>query len=818
MEPGQEAPQLRTVAAGFLSVLRLLSREQPLLVALDDVQWLDPSSLAVFEFAFRRLEGEPVAVLAAVRVEPGGETSVAFAEVAEERLARLPVGGLKPQVVHALLSARLGLDLDRLVLRQLMDASAGNPFLALELGRALVRRGVPIGRGEPLPVPHTLHTLVADRLANLPTATRTLLLLAALAGDCTISLLTRVLGEDAWPHVRPALEAEVIVVDGDRVRFAHPLLASVTHTKADQAQRRDAHGRLAAAVADLEQRARHLALAAPGPDAAVARVLEDAARQAAGRGAPAAAAELAGLAAELTPPEEANARRSRLLTSAEFHLVAGQPALTRALLEPVVDSMPAGHERVRALVALGWTEPMGRGAEYFMRALAESDQAPALASAIRQLIGLVQLVGGDLPAAGALAAAAEADAERAGDTTALAFAIALRLVVDLAAGHEVAEAELERAVVLERAADADQRPRPPNPPTVVLGQLRMRMGRFDEAREAFAEAGQRAADRGDDDTVAAVLFYSVRLECRAGNWERAAELADRVQGVVELADVGHRSGIGEFARALPATLRGDASARALNEEAIAALTGAGITVWEIESRGMLGLLELSRGDAAAAVRELEPLPGRLRAMGYGEPTHLQAVPDLIEAYVELGQLDPARPLLDWYEQQATTLDHPLGLHQAARCRGLLTAAGGDFDGALAFFEAALASDLPEPFERARTLLARGIVLRRAKQRRDARESLDAALALFEQLGARLWAERAHSQLARVAGRRPAGTTLTATEQQVADLVAEGGSNKEVAAALFVTVKGVEAHLSHIYHKLGIHSRTELARLYPRKPS
>jgi DNA-binding CsgD family transcriptional regulator len=394
----------------------------------------------------------------------------------------------------------------------------------------------------------------------------------------------------------------------------------------------------------------------------------------------------------------------------------------------------------------------------------------------------------------------------------------LRVMVDLLAGRKPAEADLTRALAAEAAADADLRPRPPQPPGVVLGLSRMYRSRFDEARSAFATAHARATDRGDEETVEAVLFHSVRLECRAGNWERASVLANQVHELNALLDVGHRSGIGSLARALVAAHRGDPSARALIEEAIAGFSGSGLTIWEIESRTLLGLLELSRGEAAAAVRELEPLPNRLMRMGYREPTHLQAVPNLVEGCIERGDVEAARPLLEWYEQQATSQGHPLALVQAARCRGLLAAAEGDTGEALTRFGTALASELPEPFEHARTLLARGIVLRRAKRRHDARESLEDALARFEQLGARLWAERARSQLARLAGRRPAGTDLTATEQQVAERVIEGLSNKEVAAALFITAKGVEAHLSHIYRKLGIHSRNELARVYASKPS
>jgi DNA-binding CsgD family transcriptional regulator len=307
-----------------------------------------------------------------------------------------------------------------------------------------------------------------------------------------------------------------------------------------------------------------------------------------------------------------------------------------------------------------------------------------------------------------------------------------------------------------------------------------------------------------------VLFHSARLELRAGDWARAADLAARIS---ELGgqDLGHRSGLRAWIRAQLAGHEGDAEVRTYAAEAVEA--GGGLESRALEMRALLGFVELSRGNAAEAAQLLEPLPARLRELGYGEPSHLQAIPNLVEAYVELGRLDDARRLHAWYERRARELEHPLGLVQSARCAGMLAGAAGDVEHALARFDAGLAVQLPEPLENARTLLARGVVLRRAKRRRDARDALEEARATFDRLGAAHWAARVRGELARIAGRTPSGDALTATEARVAELVVEGRSNKEVAAALFVTVKGVEAHLSRIYRKLGVKSRAELIRLY-----
>jgi DNA-binding CsgD family transcriptional regulator len=200
------------------------------------------------------------------------------------------------------------------------------------------------------------------------------------------------------------------------------------------------------------------------------------------------------------------------------------------------------------------------------------------------------------------------------------------------------------------------------------------------------------------------------------------------------------------------------------------------------------------------------------AMGYREPGHYQAIPNLVEALVELGEVEEARALADLLGDLARPLDAPLALAQAARCRGLVAAASGDLGGALTALNAALAEHrrAPVPFERGRTLLALGSTLRRAKRRRAAREALTEAVAVFDQLGSPLWSKKGRSELARIGGRAPSPEALTPTERRVAELVAEGRTTKEVAAELFVSVKTVEGHLSHVYAKLGVRSRAELA--------
>jgi DNA-binding CsgD family transcriptional regulator len=236
------------------------------------------------------------------------------------------------------------------------------------------------------------------------------------------------------------------------------------------------------------------------------------------------------------------------------------------------------------------------------------------------------------------------------------------------------------------------------------------------------------------------------------------------------------------------------------------------------SAGVLGFAKLSAGDAAAALEHLAPASAELRRMGVGEVSIHHVVQNEIEALVAVGRLDDAERTIAYVEEKGRPTQRAWHAAVAGRGRALVAAARGDDDSARAALDLALAAHerLPQPFERGRTLLARGQIERRAKHRAAARASLTEALEVFDGLGAALWSERAAAELARIPGRTRASGDLTETERRVAELVADGLSNKEVAAKLFVSVRAVESNLSKIYAKLGIRSRAELAsRLHAR---
>ena len=228
---------------------------------------------------------------------------------------------------------------------------------------------------------------------------------------------------------------------------------------------------------------------------------------------------------------------------------------------------------------------------------------------------------------------------------------------------------------------------------------------------------------------------------------------------------------------------------------------------------LLGLIDLSTGDYHRAAEKLAPVVRERQSRGELEPSLYPARELSIEALVAVGDLDEARVQLGWLEEAGRRLGTPWPLAMGARCRGLLQAAEGDLEAALASCEQALEvhERMPSPFERARTLLIYGTILRRIKRRKDARGAIEAALSIFESLPAPVWADNARAELARIGGRATAGDGLTEGERRIAELVAAGNSNKETATALFLSVHTVEGALKRVYRKLGVHSRTELSR-------
>jgi DNA-binding CsgD family transcriptional regulator len=818
-DPEGEPPDRRAIGLAVLNVLRTLSSAGPVLVAIDDAQWLDAPSAAVLAFALRRLGTEPVGVLATVRLTGGEPPAVGFEPwlaVERLRLGPLTLGG-----VHELLRTRLGLSPSRPTLVRLHQTAGGNPLFALELGRALLDQGHEPPPDEPLPVPASLRALVRERLARLPAPARQSLLAVAALSRPTVTLAMAAggQGERTLADLERAAGAEVIAYEGERIRFTHPLLASTLYAEAPLGQRRQLHGRLAELATDIEERARHLALAADGPDPGVAAALEEAATHAHLRGAPDAAAALCEQACALTPADWPDQRRRRSMEAASYHLLAGNTSRARVLLEETVSSVPPGAERARLLQRLGQVhyheDSWATAEELLIQALAEAGDDPVLRCEIEQGLSFARQVRGDIPAAAARARAALDLAEQAADPQLLSESLVLVSLWEFFLGHGIRGDLMERAVELEESAGA-VRPARPGPlwsRRLVWASMLKWADQFEAARSGFEELHRQMLERGDEASLAFLLSNLSELECWAGNWDLAAQYAAEGETLAALTGQGAMVSANLYAKALVEAHRGLVdSARAAAEEALVHATASGNAAVTLMSLSALGFLELSLGDPAAAHARLGPIIEKLTAVGLGEPGVLRFLPDEIQVLIELGELEQARALVDTLEERGRALDRAWALATGARSRALLLAAGGDLAGAHAALDQALAAHrrLPQPFEHARTLLALGTVRRRQGEKRAARQTLEQALSIFDRLGARLWAERTRGELRRIGGRTTSSGQLSETEQRIVALVCAGQTNDQVARALRLSAKTVAWNLSKVYRKLGVRSRTELA--------
>src|SRR5215831_3190181 len=417
-DPAGSPPEQRAVCVAFLGVLRGLAASGPVVVAVDDLQWLDVPSAAAVEFAVRRLAGERAGLLASARIEGRGEAAPAAGmDLPAGRLTRLRIGPLPLGAFESALRASAGAGLSRLTIRRLFDASGGNPFYGLELARALQRAGAEPLPEDPLPVPGDLRGVLGARLAALPAGARDVLLVAACLRSPTATMLEQASGPAAPACLQAAAGHGVVGVEGDRVRFTHPLLASAIYSAAPPGRRREVHRRLGEIAPTVEERARHLALSAGGPDEHVAAALEQAAHAAAARGAPEVAAELAELAATLTPQDRLPARWRRRVDAGGYLFRAGDTARARRDLEALVAEMPAGRDRAEALLVLATIVSYDVG-EPVATSMLEQALGEASASRVLQArihIEIAKLSVSDLSYAARHAEAGLALAQLAGD-------------------------------------------------------------------------------------------------------------------------------------------------------------------------------------------------------------------------------------------------------------------------------------------------------------------------------------------------------------------------------------------------------------------
>jgi DNA-binding CsgD family transcriptional regulator len=811
----------RLVAFALLNALRRLGEGNCVVVAVDDVHSLDEPSVSLLQYALVRLETEPVVALLTAR---GATPSWLGRGETTGRLLELELGPLSVGALHELLRTRVDVAFPRPVLLRIWETSGGNPFFALELARALQRRGRTPVPGEELPLPPSLEDLVQERLDSLSAPARQVVRAVAALAEPTVTLVEAAAGREADLGLTDALGAGVLQLDGDRLRLTHPLLGWAVSAHSTPAERRSLHERLAELVPGGEERARHLALAAAGPSREAASALEEAAQAAHTRGAPAAAAELAEQAWRLTPEADSQELRRRAVVAADRLRQAGDSRRAIALLEQARASAPPGVARAAVLMHLVQPTWDARGPREALviceEALAEAEGDAALEATIR--LDLADLMRGFVEGASSerglehteLAVAA---ARRAGDPALMCRALAMFGLLHFIAGRGIPRAEMDEALALERslglALERSLGASPLAEATWVLAhQLAWSGDELERARHHLHAYRKAIGDRqGLEERF--VLWWLSLVEWRAGNWDLAARYTADMLALAAQAGYEAEQPIFDLADAAIAAHQGRVEeARARAGDALELAEKVGTRLAQALHFWVFGFIELSLDNPNAGLANLRRAWEIYDELGYFEPGHRLELADTLEALIAVGELEEAERRLAPWEKRARALERTWAIAIMARCRALLLAAQGDFAGSLAAFDQALAEHARSvyPFERARTLLALGTTQRRTKQRGAARATLEQALDIFEELGAPLWSGKARAELARIGGRAPSRGELTESERRIAALVAEGRTNREVADALFLTVHTVETALTRIYRKLDVRSRAELA--------
>jgi DNA-binding CsgD family transcriptional regulator len=783
-------------------------------VGVDDVQWLDVPSAGALEFAVRRLAGRPVGIAVTVRLTDEERPRAFDRALAEADSFELRLGPLNLAGLHELLKGRLGHPFPRPTLVRIEQASGGNPFFALELGQEILRRGEPAA-GRPLSAPEDMRQLVVARLRRLPAATREALLMASALSRPTIELVDRT-------AITAAEEAGIVrVADDGVISFVHPLLASAVYDSAAAERRRLAHQRLADKVGDLEEKARHLALVTDRPDASRADTLERAASLALSRGAPDAAAELMGHALRLSRPDKSEQVLRRELELGRYLYWSGDGNRARHVLQPATTTGPPGHTRAEALALLGWicwTEgECQRGLELCDQALANAEGDNELLARIRRRLAIMWLPF-DLQRAEAYARATLDALDESESPILYAEALVWLANARRMLGQGSDDAAVEHALDVLRSVDDWNRPDTPDV-SGTLGYWAIDGDDFSGGRARFLDQLQARRSYGDESAITGCLGALACIELLTGNWQLAERYATESKRVAEQTGNSMYASDALYVHGMLDAAAGRIDgARAIAQKMFEAASESSPADVVARPLCLLGFVHLSLEQYAECDRYLTQADAALEATGQVEPSDHRFHGDLVEAVVALGDVMRAERLVARLDERARVFPRPWTLVMAARSRALLAAASRNLDEAMNALDEALVQHerLDMPFELARTWLAKGLLHRRRKEKRLAKDALERARATFDGLGATLWADKALHELGRVGLRRATGDELTATEARVAELAAGGLTNREVGQRLFLSPKTVEANLARIYRKLGVLSRAELGAVMARR--
>ena len=773
----------------------------PLLVIVDDTHWLDQATASALAFAIRTLAASPVAAVFASRPERRPIDPERLLPAA--RSLRVGLEGLSLVELQELLAARFGVVHRRPDLIRLHDACGGNVMHAIEVGR-LLAAGQSL---ETALVPQTLHALIDDELAGLPGAVIEVLEPVALLARPTVTLIERMLpGAEA---ALAAAEAAGIIVERDgRLTFSHPLLRAGLLDRIGGVRRRRLERLLAEIVDDPEERVVLRAAAAVEPDEQIAAELETIGDGSLARGATHLAAAHFDRSVALTPPGgAAGARRS--LSAAVAHVRAGDLARARPRFDAAIAGGLSPDQEATAVIGLTAiiNELHGprESAERLEAAAARLRHDPP--ARIRLLLWRVNtLLFDDLRRARTAAEQVVAEAHQWGDTALIVHAEIVHAIALFFTGHPVDVTALAGVVAGAPAAASG-----PNgvrlayfTPMLVWSDLTDAAIEREQAEIHRARgAGHVAAEAAASQSITDAFF-------RCGRWDDAHAASERWTELTALTgnDPAAEGSYTDLAWLLAMRGRSDEARR----RADAAVEGTkNAPMWHMQARAYAGVVAAASGDHAVADEHLRAARQLAEEIGFEDLCSLQFRDTGVEVLVSLGNIAEAQAETARIAEMAHRAQRPRGLVQAARCRALVAAATGDLVAASEAVEEALrAADLfDDPFERARILQVGGTVARRAGRRTESREQLEAARRLFGSLGAVPFVERVDAELQRLGARTGRTDLLTSGEQQVAQLVCDGRTNAEVAAALFITPRTVEAHLTRVYRKLGVRSRAEL---------
>jgi DNA-binding NarL/FixJ family response regulator/tetratricopeptide (TPR) repeat protein len=814
--PSEAADDLDALPRAVLSVLRALAVEATVVVAIDDEQWLDRASARVLAFALRRVRRERICLLLSWRTDSDGALRPEMRRSFAPGVDVIALSPLDLAAISRLLTDTVARKLPRRALQRVHEISGGNPLYALALGAELARGNGSLGDWRELPIPGSLGDAIAQRLERVRTGVEAPLFAVAALADPTVGVLDAALGEFDAADLHDAVDAGVIEVTQERLRFTHPLLASVHYASVPAQERHELHLRLAGAVADPEERALHLALGTREPDEDVAGELERAASLAARRGAPEAAAELLEHAIRLTPVDHDQARWTRTVTAAERHLVGGDFAAARALGEQLLLEQPDGRSsaRARLVLAIVRKDDFEFAVSMLQQALIDAGEDDRLTTEIELVLSDWCSNLCDFAGVVSHAEAAVASAERLGEPGSLATALGMLGGALFNAGQPLPHDLFKRAIELEH--QAGETVATLYLPSTIYGGALPAVD-LDAARPLMEGAVARARRRGEEgNTLQALLVRLQMVEWYAGNVTASDRyLAEAAEAARYQLDYEIDSWIA-LQQGEVAAVRGELEqARVKADEALALATRNRDRQIQRDAEAFIADIELWSGQPDAAHERLQPWRARMIADGPWVlwPMLLPLWSSDVEALIALGRLDEAQLVVDDLLQRAGASQSRHAAAIAKRCEGLLLGARGELASAIDVLDLALAEHARQrlPLQLGRTLLEKGSLERRAKRKTAAKHTLEQALQILEPLGAALWAARARDELGRIGLRRAVVTEgLTPAQERVAELAAGGATNREIAQTLYMSERTVEAHLTKIYRELEIRSRAQLA--------